>query len=77
MRVQRRGGGGGKAYPIPVGKEKLPQDNILPKVVVEKNNLPRVVMALGQLKNALQKGATRGNDTAGKLQGPNKGLHVP
>ena len=61
----------------PVGKEKLPHDNILAKVIVEKNNLPQVVRALGQLNNALQKDATQGNDTAGKLQGPNKGLYIP
>ena len=76
MRVQSRGEEK-KAYPIPVGKDKLPYDNILAKVVVEKNNLPQVVMGLGQLNNVLQKGATQGNDTAGKLQVPNKGLHVP
>ena len=61
----------------PVGKEKLPHDNILAKVIVEKNNLPQVVRALGQLNNELQKDATQGNDTAGKLQGPNKGLYIP
>ena len=59
-----------KAYPIPVRKERLPHDNIVPKFVVEKNNLPQVVMVLGQVHNALQKGATCGNDKTGKLQVP-------